>query len=417
MAANPQESPARQAAPEAQEDIRIARIRCKDLVQFAEEFLEKAEPGTFLPITPQRATAHAHNPLVSRDDIGLLVAYHGDELVGFFGIMPILLKNEEEYSRVHWFTTWRVSPRLRGRSIGALLMREALDLGYDYLIVGSSSARRVCQKFGFLEGAPLEYRVLDLSGMDRLNPAVWLFRLFRKLLKPLGVKVSLPNAFTEGVARVIRPVTRRLFTGALWRLYGSRLDEVECRQVERVRPETAEQRANTPRVCLYRGPQAVNWMLQYPWVLESGRSASEGMDYFFTDTRPLHCTWAVELWSKAKSDIQEAGEAKYLGYVVFSASAVQGQVTVRVLDTLWGDAGATKYVLPLALRIARDYWADQVILSGQQASSLGLGFLRRTLLHSKQRIYQAFPREAGSPLGRAWPEIAFDYSDGDMAFS
>ncbi len=112
--------------------------------------------------------------------------------------MPVLIKNGDEYSKVSWFTTWRVSPALRGKSIGSLLMKEALSMGKDYLIVGSSSARKVCQRFGFLEKEPLEYCYLDVSGMERLNPATWVFRLSRKLLKPLKVKVNVDNRITRG---------------------------------------------------------------------------------------------------------------------------------------------------------------------------------------------------------------------------
>lgn len=408
ITSSPSTSPKEKTETPAPE-IRIERIKSVDLVQFAEKFLASARAGQFIPITLQRALAHAHNPLVDEDDVGLLVAFHGDECVGFFGIMPVLIKNGDETSKVSWFTTWRVSPSLRGKSIGSLLMKEALSIGVDYLIVGSSSARKVCQRFGFLEKEPLEYCYLDLSGMERLNPATWVFRFFRKLLKPLNVKVNIDNPITRGFSRILSPLSSRLFRYWLWRSHRDILNELTVQEVKQVRPETPAQLAALSPVVLYRGAEIVNWMLKYPWVLETGQSRTEQMDYFFTDARDVYRNIALEL--------STGPDKAYRGYVVLSVSAYGRKMALKVLDTSFNDRADERFVLPLAIRYARELNAQLIDLSTQQADAIRSRFLSRVLLHRKQRIYQCYPAGPESPLARAWPELVFHYCDGDMAFS
>lgn len=408
IAPNPPTAPI-EVPSSSNNDIRIERIQSLELVAFAERYLDSVKEGQFIPITMQRAIAHANNPLVDENDVGLLVAFQGDECVGFFGIMPVLLKSKDKYSKVSWFTTWRVSPHLRGKSIGSLLMKEALSMGKDYLIVGSSSARKVCQRFGFLEREPLEYCYLDVSGMERLNPATWVFRLLRKVLKPLKVKVNIDNRITRGFSQLLSPLTLRLFLVWLDLAHRNILKDVNVEEVNQVQPETPEQLAALGPVVLIRGAEIVNWMLKYPWVLETGRSGTEKMDYFFTDVRDHYRNIAIELSAGSHRD--------YRGYVVLSVSTYRKRMALKVQDTSFKDPTDERYVLPLAIRYAREVNAEVIDISKRQAETIQSRFLSRVLLHWKKRIYQCYPASADSPLALAWDQIEFHYCDGDMAFS
>jgi GNAT superfamily N-acetyltransferase len=228
------------------EEIRIKHIKVKELVSFADRVIAAARPGQFIPITWQRAAAHAANPAASPQDVALLVAYQGeaddpDRIVGFFGILPIFLKLGDELEVVHWFSTWRVKPDLRGKSLGSALMKEALSLGLDVVIVGSGPARKVCRRFGFWEREPLEYARLDLSGMTRLNPGTWVSRLLRRLLRPFKVKMNPDNAFSRATARLLAPLTRPVFTWLLERSLRDDLKAYRWEEVNAVQPETAAQ--------------------------------------------------------------------------------------------------------------------------------------------------------------------------------
>ena len=395
----------------AESDIRIEKIKARDLLEFTRQELSHAHPGQFIPITQQRAQAHVNNPLVTPDDVSLLVAYHDDQVVGFFGMMPIWLLRNNHLDKVTWFSTWRVSPHLRGKSLGSLLMQAALDLKQDFVIVGSGPARRVCQRFGFLEREPYIYYQLDLTAMVRLNPATWLTRLARKLLRPFHVRIAVDNRLTLLTDRLLSPITRRLFTWLSWRMAGSVLDQYHIREVEQVQPETPEQLANQPAVCFSRGYEVVNWMLRFPWVLEPGGSPSEHMDYYFSDVRPYFHYSAVEIYAA-----QNTGET-YQGYVIFLVSTIRDRMELKILDVSLKGREVWQVVLPLAIRMARKFKVDRIDLPVKASGDFQQTGLGRLLLQKRQRIYQSHPKSPESPLALAWKDIAFQYSDGDMSFS
>jgi hypothetical protein len=322
--------------------------------------------------------------------------------------MPICLKLDQQVHKVHWFSTWRVMPTLRGKSLGSLLMKEALALQEDFMIVGAGPARKVCRRFGFWEHAPLVYYQLDLTGMGKLNPAVWLMRLLRRLLRPFKMRLAIENRFTRVTARLLSPLTRRLFTGLVHRSQRSLEDILQAQEVAAVRPETAEQLASLAPVQFWRGAEVVNWMLQYPWVLEPGQSPTERMDFYFSDVRRLFKNVAVEL----------AVDGEYRGYVAFQVTAAsQEHVEVKTLDVSLANSVDQSSLLPLALRYARRYHASLVILPEAAIGGFRKTLLGKMLLLRRERIYQCMPRSKESPLAQAWERITFTFSDGDMPFS
>lgn len=391
-------------------DIHFKHIRVKELQDFAERVIAEAQPGDFIPITMQRAVAHAHNPYAAKNDVALLVAIDGDdEIVGYFGILPLLLRRGQEYFKVHWFTTWSVSAKVRGRGVGSRLMAEALSLNQDYLIVGSVHARRVCRKYGFWERQPLDYVWLDSTGMGHLNPLVWLRRGYRKFWHLLGVEkeIRIHTPLTDRLDSLLAPVLKPFFYAWLAATQAQVLAGIRFREVDQLRgePPTCPHR---PRVELHRGVDAVNWMLTYPWVLESGQSLTEEMNYYFSDARPLFRFIALEVYSP---------EDEYKGFVVFSVTRKKDQVMLKTLDYRFTNPSENRYALALAIHYGRQYQADTIELPAEVAAHLRSSLLGRLLLHRKQRIYQAMPKDEDSPLAQAWEEMKLNLSDGDMAFS
>jgi GNAT superfamily N-acetyltransferase len=390
-------------------DIRIDHIKVRDLVPFAERVISTSIEGQFVPITMQRALAHANNPYSAKDDVALLVAIDSDEeVVGYFGILPLLLREGKNFHKVHWFTTWNVSAKVRGRGIGGALMAEALSLRHDFLIVGSVHARRVCREYGFWERDPLIYYWLDPSGMAQLNPIIWLRRGFRKLLRLFRIKkyieISSPSAKT--LAKAAAPITRYFFSPHLTRIEaelstGFRFQEVNKIHAE---PNTPPHRSD---VELHRNVDAVNWMLTYPWVVESGSSVTESLDYYFSDTRSMYEQIAIEVYDMSDH---------YIGFVVFSASQ-QGEKTVlKTRDFRFEQPSYERAVLALALRYGREYDAETIELPAEAARFMP-GKLHNVLLQPKERIYQCMPKSDDSPLALLWQEINFHLWDGDMSFS
>ena len=392
-------------------DIRITHIKVGEIPDFADRIIRTAKPGQFVPISIQRAIAHANNPYADEDDVGLLAAVdEEDEVVGYFGILPMLLRVGEQVFKTHWFTTWSVSSKVRGKGVGTRLMEEALKLDQDFLIVGSVHARRVCKKFGFWEREPLRYYWIDMSGMGNLNPLTWLLRLVRKtthLLK-INADISISNPVTRWVDRTCAPITRRLFYILLSRKLVPTFKDFSYREVSQIRPDLPPQ-TDRPAVELHRGVEAVNWMLSYPWIVETGKSRTENMDYFFSDTRPLYRLIAVE--------VSAPGDGTYLGFVVFSVSRKTSGTAVKTLDFNFSDPSQTPYILALAVHYGKVYNADTIEIPDEVAQTLKTGLLGWLLLQAKMRIYQCHPKSDDSPLAGAWQDITRHLYDGDMAFS
>lgn len=390
-------------------DIRIERIRTHELIEFATREIGRARKGQFIPITMQRAISHTRNPYADENDVSLLVAYQGDTCVGYFGIMPVMLRHLDRLYRVFWFTTWRVSPEFKGKSLGSRLMKEALELDQDYIIVGSGPARHVCRKFGFFEREPLVYYQVDLTGLTRLNPAYWIMRLLRKSLRPFHIRIEIENSVTKAFARVLSPVMKHVISGLLSRQFRNGLDGIRLREVERLKSFPAAGSRGEPATELQRGIDVINWMLEYPWIVEPGQSATEEMDYYFSDVRPLYKNIAVEILD------DQSGE--YRGYVVMSVSKKSSKISLKLLDYSLFGASANEILLAAVIRFARKYGADLVEIPGKLGLGLERTILGQFILRKKNRIYQFHPKSETSPLGIHWREIELNYCDGDMAFS
>jgi len=391
--------------------IRFEHVKVGELYDFAKGVIQGAAPGQFIPITTQRALAQSKNPFADPEDVGLLVAYSGGRVVGYFGIMPVMLKHGDQMSKAHWFTGWMVSPELRGHGLGSGLMAEALTLDLDYLIVGSAPARRVCCKFGFHDFEPLTYSLIDFNPIERYNPVTLALRATRKLLRLLGIRLDIDklSGSAAGVfGRLFNSLLKPLFHRWALRRAGDVEEGLQINQVERVSAVEDSVVRKKAEVRLYRGPEAVNWMLAYPWVVEPGESASEQMDYYFSDVRPRFEFIALQVSG-------EGGEN--LGYMVFLLSQRGEKLVLKALDHEFANPEYKRLVLAQALRLAAREGVDEIEIGVELARRLQGGLMGRLLLQSKLRYYQCHPRSSDSPLGRNWQQLKLDYCDGDTPFT
>lgn len=388
------------------ENIRFETLTANNLPALADETIDGAAPGAFVPITKHRAAAMARNPFADPEDPAMVVAYQGNQVVGYFGIMPVMLAHEGQLSKVHWFSTWNVSPAVRGRGVGYRLMTEALKLGHDFMIVGSKPARKVSEKHGFHTMIPLQIAVLDFSTLWRFNPGTILLRLLRKLFYVVGrreLAIKKPvDALQAGFHRLIGGVVQRVFYRRLGAVISTGPPDLSMEMVDQVREE--RNTASIHQAHFYRGQKVINWMLKNPWVVHSGQSGSEHLGFYFSDARPEFESAAYEVFR----------DGIYQGYIVFQFSVPGAYRTLKVLDV---DLPDESWVLPLAIRTGRQKRADRIEMNRRYAQILEDTFLGKIFLQQRQRHYQCYPKSPDSPLGRHWGQITPDYTDGDMAFT
>jgi len=365
-----------------------------------------------VPISMQRAEAHANNPYADKDDVGLIVAFDSEnECVGYFGVMPIRLRQGDKLDKVHWFTTWNVSSKVRGMGVGTRLMEVALSMEQDYVIVGSVYARRVCRKFGFWEREPLVFFNLDVTGLERLNPLTIFLRLLRKTLKILpisGIEVGISNSASQKINKLLSPLTKKFFFALLAPVWKRKLGGVLYNEVSLIKKEPPRQNRSY-QVEFHRGIEAVNWMLNYPWVVEPGKSPTENMDYYFSDVRQIFRFITLEVFLES--------DDSYLGFVILSLSQEAETRSVKTLDYHLDHPKGSQIVFSLALNYGAQFQADRIELPAEVAEHIRGGLLGNLLLHEKNRVYQCHPQSSNSPLARAWSKIHFRLSDGDMPFT
>jgi len=393
----------------AENNIRIEKIKTKDLNAYAAATIDKAQVGQFIPITKHRALAMSKNPNAAPDDVALLLAYQGEEMVGYFGIMPVKLHTKGRSHKAHWFSTWSVSSSFLGRGVGSKLMKAALDLKQDYFIVGSKPARRVSDKFGFQKLAPYEFTVIDFRLAARFNPISLLMRGARKLFNFVGLSLDIRKVDSFAARffeKLLGSSIRKLLINLSAKKAAKGLPPFQSERVDQVRTVNKMESSNQEKTFLWRGDEVVNWMLAYPWVLPTGQSESEAYEYNFSDVRPEFELAAHEIHSDG-----------YRGYAIFQFSVIGERRVLKVLDVELLAEQDKDFVLPLALQLAIHKNADSIELSSDYVKSLKAGMLANLILTKKQRIYQVHPKSQDSPLGKAWPDLHLNYVDGDTPFT
>lgn len=389
------------------ENVRIERVKLKDLNAVASRFIDGAAPGTFIPITKHRAKALQHNPLADPDDVAMLLATEDGRCVGYFGVMAVMLQHQGKLHKVQWLTTWAVAPDFMGKGLGSRLMEEALALDVDLAIVGSKPARRVSAKYGFHEVTPLEYVQIDLGLAGRFNPVSLLLRFLRKLLFFVGIRLRIER-LSRRFQRIFEFIFGPIIRPFLLSLLNGRIDRALTElNLKRASPGVVSPDPESPeasRTGFYRDSGVVNWMISYPWVL--WQSESEHLNYVFSDTRQIE-TFGWQL-------VDSRGANR--GYIAFQHSWLHGHRVSKVLDYDLVDNNP-RLLLALALRSAAYYKASLIEGPAELAQPLEGTALGRLLTIRRKRTLQVHPRSADSPLGRAWREIQQSYVDGDTAFT
>ena len=90
-----------------------------------------------LPISKHRALSYVNNPRAKEDDIVLFVAYHNDDIIGHFGVLPDRISiNASEYD-IAWASSWWVDPNHRNVGTGGFLLLTVLN-HYNLATSGST---------------------------------------------------------------------------------------------------------------------------------------------------------------------------------------------------------------------------------------------------------------------------------------
>lgn len=191
--------------------IEIVGLNKKQLKGFTtSEAFKKFE---FAPISELREISHIANPRATGDDILLFLAYEGEELTGYLGILPDdIAKPNGEVFHFGWFSTLYVSEKHRGKQIAQKLLyaAEAAYNGRMMITEFTDSAHGLYKKIGLFDDLQPKQavRYYFKSNLAEILPAKkevfnrnkkWILR-FDKLINPVIPYLSKSSKLSYSIA-------------------------------------------------------------------------------------------------------------------------------------------------------------------------------------------------------------------------
>lgn len=389
------------------DQIKIEKIKLKDICNFAEKALSLPPYQVVVPISMRRALSQAKNPYGRPDDIALLVAFSADRCVGYHGLLPSLLKQGDRLNRVHWATAFYVSPEFRGRKIGRRLLEEIKNLKLDFIVPQmTESAERAYRNAGYKDIGCLTYFQLRAERLDILSilsgSAGPVPEKITRRPKPLtgGLK-RMQHAIYRGTKNVFYSIAikdqRHLENRFKWKVV-DRIDE-SCR-----RPDTGH--SNLPS--FFRGIEAVNWMLQNPWVVSKKPGEKKTQNYYFSETRDIFKYIAIEIY--------RLEDRRPAGFMVLSVSHKKEKTRIKLLDFYLQDVKDPGIVGYPLLKYAKKFLADRIEYPDYLAAYFQSLPWTKKLIKRQTRLYLFHSCSSDSALAVSRRKILFDYCDGDTAF-
>lgn len=382
--------------------IRVERIPVGKLFEFAQNAEKNQERYVILPIPALRALAQSKNPVASTDDIGLLVAYSGDNCIGYLGILPSLFCHKGKLSKVYALSTFFVDEAYRGLSVAPMIMANAIALEKDLLLAGLTPA---AEKFylknpqWFKPAGSLPYLHINLLPWSSL---LWWLKNRLKAMRGLFNSLFVAN--------------RRIADAGSWRFFYHFLRPPACNRCggvgARLVSEVLAPEKKTGcklaegQYYFYRDVDTVNWMIRYPWITENTTAT---FNYFFSYQRELFRFLPFELYSK------QSGER--LGYVVFSITKKKGLTLLKILDHALAEEVHILCILDLALREASRWRAELIVGPYKLWPYIKTYPPLRLLTQRYQRGYfiHSSPKKTIFPEDAS--ELCLDYCDGDLPYT
>ncbi len=224
-----------------------------------------------IPISRIRAISQAHNPSAEKEDILLICTFELGVLTGYMGILPDQVFVNQEKIKVGWLSCLWVNPEFRGKGIAKKLMSAALNSYHQRIILTefTPEAGQLYLSSGAfdplieMEGTRA-YLKSDLSGILPQRKPYWIY------LKPLLKVADLMLGFCFGHLQA--------FSYNRLEILGLRIESIK-----EIDSETEKWIASFQGEMIFRRNKTeLNWILEYPWVIQKMEPDEESKPYYFT---------------------------------------------------------------------------------------------------------------------------------------
>ena len=392
------------------EQIKIEKVRLKDIDHFARQALSQAPYQSTVPISRRRALSQLHNPYGRPDDVALLVALHKNQCVGYQGLLPGLFSHHNELKRIHWSTAFFVSADYRGAGVAGRLLEEIKKLDIDFPVTRMTTGAQLAYlKAGFKDLGNLTYYQLRMEKIRKLEA----IRQEAAAASSLALNAGETSGSNSGAPATEDAIYQQSKTIFYQRLLGDSIrkprlyEHTAVAQIDRRAQQMIQKQLNGPR--FFRGIEAINWMLAYRWLISAAHEKAEAEPYYFS--------LVSELFDYVPLEIYSADKQEFKGFLILSLLVKKGRTWVKILDYGFNDSADGDLAAYHALIYAQKFSADRLEFSADLLNYFEQNPLLQPLIKKQQRRYLFYPKRQGSVLDDCVGRIELDYCDADTTFT
>jgi len=393
-----------------EDQIRIEKIRLKEIYKFARNALSQPPYQKAAPISLRRALSQSNNPYGRPDDVVLLVALRGNKCVGYQGLLPGLFCRNGKLKSVHWSTAFFVSADYRGEGVAGCLLKEVQKLNIDFPVTRmTESARQAYLKAGFKELGNLTYYQLRMEKIGKLDAILQEAEASLELDTNDDEDGEL-NSDTQRRETALYQRSKEIFYPQV--VAGLKPDQnaFEHARVDQIDPQAQTAiRLQSDISRFYRGIEAINWMLKYRWIISVQHEKAEAEPYYFSLVSELFDYVALEVYS--------ADKKVFKGFLILSVLVKKGRTWLKILDFAFKDPTDNDLAAYFALIYAKKFSADRLEFPAHLLDYFKQNPLLQPLIKKQQRSYLFYPKTHGSAFERCIDGIELDYCDADTAFT
>ncbi len=233
--------------------IRIEALNRKQLQDYIDspDFGE----GEFIPISYHRAISQIKNPRAANDDILLLLAYNGEQLAGYLGILPDYLFIADKQIKIAWLSCIYVDKNHRGKKIAQKLVEKSLEIwNYNIILTEyTEPAKRLYNKMGEFANLPPKKKGIRLYLRSDLRYILPPKSIFFERIKP-GLIIL------DKIFNTIFDLRFLFYKVKLNKLKLEYLNEIDTESESFMKPKIYNS-------IFKRGAEELNWIIKNPWVI------------------------------------------------------------------------------------------------------------------------------------------------------
>ncbi len=384
--------------------FRIETILAKDLHAFFCDYVSHAEGQQISPISRYRALSQSKNPCAEDGDVGLLVAYIGEQCVGYQGVLPGRLRTKDGIAKVYWGTASYVLPEFRKRMVAVQLIRKLISLRQDLIVTYfNKPLADLFLGLHFREIKPLEYVSIRVTALDLAGSPFHRFYRLQKRFPLLRKTAEHAIGFSR---RSCYPPIRTGYHRTLLRRSERALRNVQWQELPEGKLAADGFRGSSGAVPGFeRDATVIDWMVEFPWIRDGG--AVTIPPYFFSESYELFRYFTVAF---------RCVDGNRRGFVVLSLAKEKGESKLKVLD-YHCPREDYRSLFWLVCNHAARFEVDEIELPQRlepYAASLPFASL---VMKRERRRYVCYPYSQNSPLAGALDDLTLDLTDGDSPFT